>query len=577
MLFARFRESLCQGKCGGPADVLYWCGRTRGMTMVLTLQTLIVLLTVIAAVAAVSRRVQIPAAILLVLVGVVLAFLPGLPAIQLAPQLVLLVILPPVVYWSAVAMSWREFRSNLRPISLLAFGCVAFTTAATASAAHYLLSFPWAVAFVLGAIVSPPDEVAPLSIARRLRLPARLQVILEGEGLANDATSLVLYRFAIAAVSTGTFSLAQASAEFAAIVAGEILWGIGVGWLMLRLRHRAGDTHVEILLSVLTPFLAYWPPQQLGGSGVLAAVSCGLYVSWNGPYLISAATRLQGIFFWDFLNYLIEGMVFLVTGLQARALIARISHVPLRELFVSAGIVCTTVIIARYVWVFPATYLPQWLAPARSGAPPSLRATVVLAFTGVRGLVSLAVALAIPLTMETGQPFPYRDAILFLTFSVILVTLVGQGLALPLIIRLLGLTRTGERQRRLETVQERTARREAIKAALEKLAELEEQRLLSAELLLGLRAHYADRLRQLDNRWKVEDRKAKERYDRVEDQLIATEREAVNALYRLNKLSDESRRRIEHDLDLRHAQLAKLRESDGPATFTSDDDSTPLG
>jgi len=442
--------------------------------MLVTLQTLIVLLTVIGMVAVVARRIQIPPAILLVVAGLFLAFLPELPTIQLSPQLVLLVVLPPVVYWSAVTMSWREFRKNLRPISLLAVGCVAFTTATTASAAHYFLGFPWAVAFVLGAIVSPPDEVAPLSIARRLRLPSRLQVILEGEGLANDATSLVLYRFAIAAVGAGTFSLAQAGAEFVAIVVGEILWGIGVGWVMLRLRRRARDPHVEILFSVLTPFLAYWPPLQLGGSGVLAAVCAGLYVSWNGPLLISAATRLQGIFFWDFLNYLIEGMVFLVTGLQARGLIARMSHTTPGELLFSATVVCVTVIITRFIWVFPATYLPRWLVPAirRNDPSPSWRATTVLAFTGVRGLVSLAIALAIPLTTNAGQAFPYRDAILFLTFSVILVTLVGQGLTLPFLIRVLGLPNSGENERRHESALERTARHEAIEAALAKLERL---------------------------------------------------------------------------------------------------------
>lgn len=535
--------------------------------MLLTLQTLIVLLTVIAAVAAVARRIRIPPAILLVIAGLLLAFLPGLPAVELAPQLVLLVILPPVVYWSAVTTSWREFRLNLRPISLLAVGCVAFTTAATASAAHYLLGFPWPVAFVLGAIVSPPDEVAPLAIARRLCLPSRIQVILEGEGLANDATSLVLYRFAIAAVGAGTFSLAQASAEFGAIVAGEILWGLGVGWTMLHLRHRAHDPHVEILLSVLTPFAAYWPPQQLGGSGVLATVAAGLFVSWRGPYLIGAATRLQGIFFWDFLNYVIEGMVFLVTGLQVRALIARMSHTPIGELFVSAGIICATVILARFVWVFPATYLPRWLVPAirRDDPAPQWRATFVLAFTGVRGLVSLAIALAIPLMTETGQPFPYRDAILFLTFSVILVTLVGQGLTLSPLIRLLGLANTGLREMRHERTQERAARREAIEAALGRLARLEKgERQLPREFCDRLRARYSDRLRQLEHRNASDSRKAIERYDEVEDLLIATERSTVNALYRQHKLSDESRRRIEHELDLREAQLTKLRESDEP-------------
>jgi CPA1 family monovalent cation:H+ antiporter len=510
----------------------------------------------------VARRIQIPPAILLVVAGLLLAFVPGLPALELAPPLILLVILPPVVYWSAVSMSWREFRFNLRPISLLAIGCVAFTTAATAAGAHYFLGFPWGVGFVLGAIVSPPDEVAPLAIARRLCLPGRLQVILEGEGLANDATSLVLYRFAIAAVGAGLFSLAQASAEFAAILVGEILWGIAVGWIMLRLRHNAHDPHVEILLSVLTPFAAYWPPQQLGGSGVLAAVAAGLYVSWYGPYLISSATRLQGIFFWDFLNYLIEGMVFLVTGLQARGLIARMSTVPMSELLIAAGIVCATVILARFVWMFPSIYLPRWLVPSirRGEDAVPWQAAFILAFTGIRGLVSLAIALAIPFSTETGQPFPYRDEILFLTFAVILVTLVGQGLTLPALIRLLGLANTGIDERREERVQERAARHKAVEAALAKLAAIENESKLSGAFFERLRARYRERLQQLAHR--AENPGAIARYDEIEDQLIATERGTVNALYRQNKLSDESRRRIEHELDLREAQLTKLREGD---------------
>jgi Na+/H+ antiporter len=533
--------------------------------MLLTLQTLIVLLIVIAAVAAIARRIQIPPAILLVIVGLLLALIPGLPAIELAPQLVLLVILPPVVYWAGVTTSWREFRSNIRPISLLAVGCVVFTTAVTAVAAHYLLGFSWAPAFVLGAIISPPDEVAPMSIARRLKLPSRILVILEGEGLANDATSLVLYRFAIAAVGAGVFSLAQASLEFAVIVVGEIAWGLAIGWITLHLRRRARDPHVEILLSLLTPFAAYWPPVLLGGSGVLAAVVAGLYVSWRGPYLISAATRLQGIFFWDFLNYVIEGMVFLVTGLQARALIERIGHTPLSTLLTSAAVICVTVIVARFVWVFPAAYLPIWIVPSsrRIEQPPSWRSVFVLAFTGVRGLVSLVVALAIPLTTATGQPFPYRDAILFLTFSVILVTLVGQGLTLPWIIRLLGLENAGAEEKRREGQQERAARRKAIEAALNTLPELEKEASLSREFFHEIRARYEDRLKQVERRTTAERLRALERYDEIEDLLIAAERASVNSLYRENKLSDESRRRIEHELDLREAQLTKLREGDG--------------
>jgi Na+/H+ antiporter len=303
--------------------------------MIPTIHTLVFLLAVIAAVAIAAARLKIPPSILLVLTGVVLALIPDLPTIEIAPEFVLLVVLPPIIYSSAVAMSWREFRFNLRPIALLAVGAVLFTTAATAAAAHVLLGLPWPVGFVLGAIVSPPDPVAPIAIARRLHVPRRLLVILEGEGLANDATALVVYRYAVAAVSVGVFHWEQALASFVLIVVGEILWGIGVGWMMLRLRRWVRDPRIEITLSILTPFLAYWPPQQIGGSGVLATVTAGLYISWNGLRLISAATRLQGIFFWDFLNYLIDGMVFLVTGLQARSVIAGIHGYSMSELTVS--------------------------------------------------------------------------------------------------------------------------------------------------------------------------------------------------------------------------------------------------
>ena len=196
-----------------------------------------------------------------------------------------------------------------------------------------------------------------------MEIPRRIIVILEGEGLANDATALILYRFAVGAISLGVFSLGQAAGMFVAIVIGELLWGIGVGWLMLRLRRWVNDPPIEIILSVLTPFLAFWPPVHLGGSGVLATLAAGLYVSWNGPRLISPATRLQGVFFWEFFTYVIEGMVFLITGLQARTVISRISHYPLSQLALSVAVISAAVIVARFVWVFPATYLPRWLFP----------------------------------------------------------------------------------------------------------------------------------------------------------------------------------------------------------------------
>ena len=531
--------------------------------MIPTIQILISLLAVTAAVGVVAARLTIPPAILLVITGLILAVAPGLPAVELAPELVLLLVLPPIIYWSAVAMSWREFRFNLRPIVLLAVGCVVFTTIAVAGASHWLLGFAWPVGFLLGAIVSPPDAVAPLSIARRMQLPRRILVVLEGEGLANDATALILYRFAVAAVSVGAFSFQQAVGTFAAIVAGEIVWGIGVGWLMLRLRRWVNDPRIEITLSILTPFLAYWPPEQLGGSGVLATVTTGLYISWNGLRLISAATRLQGVFFWDFFIYLVEGMVFLITGLQARTLIVHIGNYSVSELAVSAAVVSAVVIAARFVWMYPATYLPRWLFPAirRKDPSPPWEVPFVLAFTGVRGVVSLAAALAIPFTIANGQPFPDRALIFFLTFSVILVTLVGQGLMLPTVIRALGLAHAGSRERHANLIEEQQARRRAIEVVIARLDQLAVERDLSEDTIRPLRARHRDRLRHIGEQSDENDGHGKlaELQDEIELLLIAAERQEINELYVIGELKDEARRRIEREIDLREAQLANER------------------
>jgi monovalent cation/hydrogen antiporter len=534
--------------------------------MMSTIQILVVLLIVIAAIGVVAARLKIPPAILLVLTGVALALVPGLPTVELAPEFVLLLVLPPVIYDAAVSMSWREFRFNLRPISLLAIGAVVFTTMVVAAAAHWLLGLAWPVGFVLGAIVSPPDALAPVSIARRMQLPRRIIVILEGEGLANDATALILYRFAVVAVSLGMFSLGRAAATFAAILAGEILWGIGVGWLMLRLRRWVHDPRIEITLSILTPFVAFWPPQQLGGSGVLSTVATGLYISWNGLRFISAATRLQGIFFWDLLIYLIEGMVFLITGLQARRLVAGIGHYAWSELIISALVVSAVVIAARFVWMYPATYVPRWLSPAlkrRDPAPP-WQWPFVLAFTGVRGIVSLAAALAIPLTIANGQPFPNRDLILFLTFLVILLTLVVQGLLLPSVIRWLGLANAGRRERHADREEELKAGQQAIEVALARLDKLAVERQLPEEIVHPLRGYYRDRLKHLERRGDgdAHHKKLTALREEIELQLLEAKRAFINDLYRAGKLKDEARRHIERALDLREADIANQSDDE---------------
>lgn len=530
--------------------------------MIATIQVLILLLIVMALVGVVSARVEIPTAILLVLTGVALALVPGLPTIRLNPDIVLLLVLPPIIYSSAVAMSWSEFRFNLRPISLLAIGCVAFSTVAVAAASHWLLGLAWPVGFLLGAIVSPPDAVAPLAIARRMALPHRIIVILEGEGLANDATALILYRFAVAAVGGAMLSLPHALGTFAAILVAEMLWGVAVGWLILRLRHWVRNPRIEILLSVLTPFLAYWPPQHLGGSGVLATVTAGLYISWNGFRLISSATRLQGIFFWDFLNYLIDGLVFLMTGLQARALLDATRTSSINRLVVAGAVVSVVVVVTRYIWVYPATYIPRWLVPAiakRDPSPP-WQWPFVLGFTGVRGVVSLAAALAIPLVTRKGIPFPDRDLILFVTFIVVLVTLVGQGLTLPALIRRLGLANAGRIEQIKERAQELDARRLATRAALEHLGTVGGD---APQLSIArLRHLHRDRLMQIERRGELGS-DGKTPSTEVEDQLelstIGAERGVVNDLYCRGELKDEARRRIERELDLREALLASVR------------------
>lgn len=524
------------------------------------IQTFLLLLGVLCAVAIVARRLNTAPSILLVVAGIILALIPGIPRIELAPEIVLLVILPPLIYSAGVAMSWREFRFNLRPITLLAFGCVIFTTCAVAVACHYLLGLPWAVAFLLGAIVAPPDVVAPLAIVRRLGLPRRVLVILEGEGLANDATALILYRFTVAAVSTGMFSFTQASGTFAAIVAGEVVWGILIGWVSLNLRRWARDPRVEITLSLMTPYIAYWVPEHVGGSGVLATVACGLYVSWKGPLLIPSATRLQGRFFWDLLIYLIEGLVFLVTGLQASALYENAKSLSIKELLVATVLVTVIVIIARFVWVYPATYLPRMIpAIGRRDPPPSWRTPFVIGFTGVRGVVSLAAAIAIPLTVASGEPFPHRTLIIFVTFGVILFTLVAQGLTLPMVVRWLGLSHHVRKERIAERDAERAARLEIIAASKERMERLASEHKITPEQTELLRSRHERRQEFLPNE---DAEKLTEMCSDVLTDLIGEEREHLHRLLREGKITDEARRHIERELDLEEAAIARRYEAD---------------
>jgi monovalent cation/hydrogen antiporter len=521
-------------------------------------QIFLILLAVLAGTALLAKRINVAPAILLLLAGVALAFVPGVPSLELPPELVLLLVLPPLIYSASVAMSWREFRYSLRPIMLLAVGSVIFTAFMVAAATHYLIGLPWNVGFLLGAIVAPPDVVAPLAIARKLALPRRILVILEGEGLANDATALILYRFAVVAISTGAFSLTKASGTFAGIIVCEVLFGTAIGWLSLRARHWARDPQVEITLSLITPYIAYWLPEHFGGSGVIATVACGLYMSWNGPLLISAATRLQGIFFWDLVIYLIEGLLFLLTGFQMRSLYEKSKAFPLDDILSATALVAVIIIVARFAWVFPAIYLPRILSEKlrkRDPSPP-WQWSFVIAFTGVRGAVSLAAALALPFWLPDGNGFPYRDLILFVTFGVIFVTLIGLGLGLPPVVRWLGVAQQGRAEHVAEIEAEIAARREALGAALKSLDAITDDRELSDEVVKLLRARHETRANQLPDSLNPEADDVSAAGIDLTRELIAKERMFIHILLRDGKITDETRRRIERDLDLEEASLA---------------------
>jgi CPA1 family monovalent cation:H+ antiporter len=522
-----------------------------------------------------AERLRATLSIALVVLGAALSFIPGTPAVTIDPQLALLLFLPPLVYSSGVGMSWRGFRDNLRPILLLATGCVLFTASAVACVGHWLLGMAWAPAFVLGAVVSPPDPVAPMAVARQLKLPRRLLTILEGEGVANDATALILLSFALGAVRHGGISLVDSAASFALIVAGELAWGVAVGWTILRIRRAARSPQIEMMVSLLTPYVAFWPPHMLGGSGVLAALAAGLHVSWFGPRFISPPTRLQGYFVWGLLTHVFEGVLFLLMGLQAHALAAGLGGKGWATLAFAGAVVTGAVIVVRFVWVFPATFLPGWLWPGgrRRDPAPSWQRAFVISFAGIRGVVSLIAALSIPIAVS-GQPFPGRDVILFVTFCVIVATLVGQGSLLPLVLERLGMVAAGEAEESRAKSRELAARILGVEAALAELDVLERQGAPAAAVASLRRLHQDRRTALLATADPSVTVSPVAQASALEARLIVAERRRIAEIYQHGQMTDEARRRVERELDLedarnRHALQSATGDSLGdPETET---------
>ncbi|HEX5322810.1 MAG TPA: Na+/H+ antiporter [Capsulimonadaceae bacterium] len=504
-----------------------------------------------------ARRVNIPYPILLVLGGLALGFIPGLPRVQMRPDLIFLVFLPPLLMEESWGTSWRDFRRNLRPISLLAIGLVFVTTAAVAAVAHYAINgFSWAAGFVLGAIVAPTDELAAAVVASRLRIPRRIVTVIEDESLVNDASSLVIYRLASASVVAGAFSLLSGAIQFVYITVVGIAVGLLVGWVFAKILNRLDDPSIEITITLLIPFISYLVADHINASGVLAVVATGLYLGRRAGRIQSSRTHIEADAVWEMLAFILNGVLFFLMGLQLRGIVSGLGGYSVLAMVGYAALISVVVIVVRIAWVFPAAYLPRRLsARIRKNDPyPPWQWIAILSWTGVRGAISLAAALAIPLTIHGGAPYPERGPIIFITYGVILATLVLQGLSLPPLIRWLGVRGDGASRR-----EENKARVVAARAGLARLNDVEAQGWAPQKALDDLRSHLDKRNRLYSARYGGEADGVSETYHqayyRLRDELLRAQREAVISLRDEGVISDQVLHRVQHELDLEALQL----------------------
>ncbi|MFL5777884.1 MAG: Na+/H+ antiporter [Chloroflexota bacterium] len=518
------------------------------------IQLFFLLLVAATGLAYLARRFGVAYPIMLVLGGLVLGFVPNLPRVEIDPDLVFLLLLPPVLFGAGFSTPIRELKANRRPIALLAIGLVLFTTVVVAVVAHALVpNLDWGPAFALGAIVAPPDAAAATAIFRRLGVPRRVVAILEGESLLNDAAALVVYRFAIAATLTGSFSLVAAPVQFLAVAAGGIVVGGVVGLVVTEAWRRTTVSNLEIAVSLIAPFAAYLPAELLGVSGVLSAVVAGVIAGRRSPRVLSAEARLLGQGVWDIVIFLINGAVFILIGLSLPVIIDALGSDRLPGALALGLVMSLTVILARFAWVFPATYIPRWVSSKIRQADPAPppNAVFVIAWAGMRGAVSLAAALALPIEPE---PFPERDLIIFLVFCVILATLVGQGLTLAPLVRRLGVTGPGA-GRSDEEVEARAA---ATSAAVEELDRLELRFPTHMPLIEQLRDrfdHEASHATTDGERPPDESEQELIEHRQIRRGVIDAEREAVIRLRDEGTINDDTLRRIERDLDLEELRM----------------------
>ncbi len=506
----------------------------------------------------IARLLDIPYPIVLVLGAIPLGFVPGVPDVELDPDLVLVFFLPPLLYAAAFFADLRTLRSSARALSLTAIGLVLVTTCAVAVVGHELIGLPWAVAFALGAIVSPTDPVAATAIARELGAPRRLVDVIEGESLVNDSSALIAYRVAVAAAIGGSFSLFDASVEFVLAVVGGIGIGLLVGAAIAEVRRRMDDIPVEITISIFSGFVAYLPAEALGVSGVLAAVTTGLYLGWLAPQISTAQMRLQGIAVWELIVFIINALLFVLIGLQLPGILDEVSDIDAGTLAGYAVAVIAVVVGTRFLWMFTTPYLIRLLdrRPSQRERRVGAAQRVVMGWAGMRGAVSLAAALALPLETDAGAPFPERDLVIFLAYCVVVFTVVVQGLTLPALIRRLGVVDDGAE----EEAEEHAARIAAAEAALEALDGFAEEEWTREDTVERMRGMYAFRRRRfatmrgdLEDEDGIVDRSVA--YQRLLRGVIESQRAAIVQMRNDGLISADVMRRVERDLDLEESRL----------------------
>jgi Na+/H+ antiporter len=514
------------------------------------------ILALIAALAVVAKWTRQPYPIVFLLGGIALAFVPGMPVINLAPDLIFLVFLPPLIFGDAFVTDFRQFKRFIQPIVMLATGLVVLTSVSVAFVAHWVIGLPLDVGFVLGAILSPTDTVATDAVAEETGMPSRLLTVLGGESLINDATGLVLYKFAVAAVMVGTFSFGSALGQFAYVAVVGIVVGLGGGLLGQRATrflfdHNLTDDVISVTITLITPFLVYLAADRLGGSGVLAAATAGMYLSQKGGGMYTPEARLVARSVWNTLFFVFNGALFIILGLQLRTIFAELAIFPAATLAQYAAAVAGTVIVVRLAWAAVAALTRRFdpRTSEREGGVLPWSWAFILGWSGMRGIVSLAAALSIPDVVNGGSPFPARDLILFITFAVILVTLLGQGITLPWFIRWFHVVddESGERPRAAAQVR-------VAEAALARLKELEVTFGTAAQWEVAGRLRF--RYEEAIEHYSVQADDSQHNLEReLIRQTIDAERAALDDMRHAGEIADEVFRRMQYDIDLAESRL----------------------